>query len=560
MKVTKRIQGIIKFVEAQIDRGVLPEEVRPFVAEAKKGHYDTIQAFDTYESHKNRNSTIAENVLCDRLSNIRFPLSMTARNVPQTVVVYNYDPATPVEEGEEPLSNDRLFEILRKRIDNIQRPQEMTPEKFAGHLLKELGFAAGSARRRAREKVARGLARKMAQQILSATRQQGALHMLPSPSSEGPHPLKSIFASTIGAREDVMLKWREWAGWPIVLTNVFAAYLAEGRITRSFPSLVDRRKTEMALRKAWYNDISAVGMSSEDVGQAIQRMYRQDKVEERARAVAEYSRYDKSVLADLERDGASVKRLYYDMLALHRDDPLMDGKDFLALLTPYIVPLTITEISKALKRTDAPLDALQRFAAQNILAWHTYNPQGLAGMLAGYILDNNMKTCPDINSFCEKKLGFSRGMISLRGAPAPFVKKLEQMADAGVDLKKLLKALDEKFPGAIDPIKARELARIAKEKRAGALAMDIATPKPTAATYAATDAPSTTVRTRGNGPRRLRRRGTTDGAQLSLNLTAKYRMDGGIENYMIAGRRLPMFPGPRTMMNMGLNLMHLKNI
>ncbi len=540
MKVTKRIQSTIKYVSDQIDRGVLPEELRPFIRAARdeKINYDTIKVFQGYEHRKNRRSGIAEQWLVSELKSPRFfALPVIARPSPsstETVLVYE-DPAVPREEEEEPLTGDQLSSILKKRIQNIHRPQEMTPEKWSEQLLSGLGFAAGAKMREAKKKVDKGLARKMATTILAATRQNRSLHMLPRPTLDNPNDPRSVFSSVVGGHDDVMQKWRQWSGWRMVLTNVFAAYLAEGTLPQSFPSLVEQRKSEIALMEAWHEDLTAMGMSPADVESAIQRMYWEDKADERARAVANYVRVESSVRGEMEYDGVAVKRLYWEILSLHRADPLL-GPKIMDIASHYVHPLTYSNVMELLKRRDVQLDSMERFTLQNMLEWHTFPLGSLAGRLATHISKNDRSTCPDIGSFCEKKLGFRRGMISISGAPEPFMAKVTQMAQAGVDLSRLLAALDDKFPGAIAPQKAEELAKIAAEKRAGA------------------------VRTRGNGPRKLKRRGTTGGTQLSLDLTAKYRMDGGIANYMIAGRRLPMFPGPRTMMNMGLNLMHLKNI
>ena len=104
MKVTKRIQSTINYVSDQIDRGVLPEEVRPFVKEARKGHYDTIKAFQAYEHKKNHRSYIAENWLIRELQGPRFSaLPVIARPSPssgKTIMVYE-DPAAPREEEDE---------------------------------------------------------------------------------------------------------------------------------------------------------------------------------------------------------------------------------------------------------------------------------------------------------------------------------------------------------------------------------------------------------------------------------------------------------------------------
>ncbi|MFA4973580.1 MAG: hypothetical protein WC683_13280 [bacterium] len=565
MKVTKRIQSTINYVSDQIDRGVLPEEVRPFVKAARKGQYDTIRAFQAYEHKKEHRSAIAENWLIRELQGPRFSaLPVIARPSPssdETIMVYE-DPAVPREEEEEPRTSDQLTATLKKRIQNIHRPQEMTPEKWSEQLLSGLGFAAGAKMREAKKKVDKGLARKMAATILAATRQNRRLHMLPRPKFDNPNDPKSYFTSAINGREDVMQEWRQWSGWRMVLTNIFAAYLAEGTLQQPFPSLVAQRKAEIAHMHAWHEDIKAKGMSPADVEKAINRMYWEDKADERARAVANYVAMESSVRGEMEYDGVAVKRLYWEILALHRADPLL-GPGIMDLAAHFVHPLTYANVMQLLKRRDVQLDSMERFTLQNMLEWHTFPLGSLAGRLATHISKNDRSTCPDIGSFCEKKLGFRRGMFSISGAPEPFMAKLTQMAQAGVDLSRLLAALDEKFPGAIAPQKAEELAKIAAEKRIGALPLKIDKPKrrsPAAKAPAKAEAQAATVRTRGNGPRKLKRRGTTGGTQLSLNFTAKYRMDGGIGNYMIAGRRLPMFPGPRTMMNMGLNLMHLKNI
>ncbi|MBN1282377.1 MAG: hypothetical protein JXA24_01215 [Proteobacteria bacterium] len=563
VKMTRIQHDALDRIEKLIDRGILPEEVAEQIRIARSGDYDRNLIFKAFAKKYNRGDRIAVNWLMRELGGLP-PQVRPASSSQEPYVVYDDDPARPIEH-EAPELEPRLF---RKRLDEmiwgLNRPQEYTPQRIVDSALKKLGVTKGmDGYEHGADAATRLLSKKMAFEIVSSLR-RGRLDPLPIPPNPTSPAFDGFMSEKLLVDERMIREWKGWDGWPRTLVNVFAVVLGDGVSPWHAATLVERREQEITLKRRWYLDIDALGVRSQlgsaeidvtgiesDSAGAIGRMYRRVEDADRIRrAKAEYARFDSTVHADAGYDGASVRDLYRDMLALHQDDLNLGAKSFLRLLMPFVLPMTPAEIEKAIHRQDVP-DEVRRLTALTVLYWHTRSLHGLAGWLSRIVRDN--KTCRTINAFCANRLGFSPGMIGRdRAAPPALMKKLEQMADAGVDLAPLINTLATMFAGSVPDRKAAELLKTAKEKRAKALPLDLKEPKAATTAGRRKRAKDNAV-VRGNGPRRMKRKGTTGGDQLALDFGKT--QDKGAAHYILSKRAAPIVPGAPAKMVLGAQLM-----
>jgi len=148
-------------------------------------------------------------------------------------------------------------------------------------------------------------------------------------------------------------------------------------------------------------------------------------------------------------------------------------------------------------------------------------------------------------------------------APPALMRRLDQMADAGVELAPLIRELNKMFPNSVPRLRGNELLQRAREARAGAMRLDL--PDPPAEGHGLRKKPRPVARavrvdpdqpdnqqpqTRGNGPRTMKPKGTR-GVQLKLDF-------GNVQNAgaaQMVGTRPAMPFAPSTLLPMGAQLM-----
>jgi hypothetical protein len=254
-----------------------------------------------------------------------------------------------------------------------------------------------------------------------------------------PRPL--CFREELAERLDVDLEtimlWERTAFWKPALAAFFAQILAGG-VDRSTSVVDDQAGVEalasaIALKEEWFQFLQRHGCSLAYLERMIGIHFAADAFS-RIFALSEFQRFAPSSSAKPWQHALAPDVLYKNMTALHALAPMLEGQEFVRLLTPLAAPLDLRTLDHLMARHRRDPMEFKRHHAANILAWHTESPIVFARRLTGLVMKN--RKYGSLKRFLA--FTFSVRIEHLR-------EKLAGMMKEGIDIAPIIEALQLRF-------------------------------------------------------------------------------------------------------------------
>ena len=330
------------------------------------------------------------------------------------------------------LSPATVTRILEHRLGRLALKSLPMPEEAEHRLFVDIEYAREEMPE-LMDQARTGIADQIARVLLNELRLERDAISIPPPPSQ--LAFAAIVADALQTPLTVIQAWQQWEGWPEVLSRLFVRLLADGRPTGGRSHSIAFRAAEIAERRAWYEDplIQQLGMAQ--ILRAHEALFKGGPSSSGLKSLAELSRFLPGAFAPHAGDRKAAALQAADLHQLHGMAPMLEGDDFLSLLTPYVRPLKPEAMSSAFKNPELPITPFSRYLARIALTWHFGTPQQVAEMLQKLVSRN--KRYGELSEFSSVMLGVK---------PEELRSKVERIAMLEADVVPVLDALMEQFP------------------------------------------------------------------------------------------------------------------
>lgn len=449
-------EGWLLTASAYVEQGRLPAELRPVIEAAAAGDARLFGVVVNAVFHVDR---FTREQLSQVIAELP-PSRATAFHSRAQQAVESLAARQDRRDRSEPngivLSPDTVLRIFEHRLARFALKPLPFPEAAEHRLFVDIEYARDQIPELANQARA-GIADRISRVVLNELRLERDAISIPPPPSQ--IAFAAIVADALQTPLAVIQAWQRWEGWPEVLSRIFVRLLADGRPEGGRSDSVAFRIAQIAERRAWFEDplIQQLGMAQ--ILRAHESLFKDAASSSGIKALAELSRFSSGALTPQSSIRKAAALQAGDLHELHGMAPLLEGDQFLALLTPYLRPLKPEAMSSAFKDPEVPITPFGRYLARVELTWHFGTPQQVADMLQRLISRNKRYREP--SEFSSVMLGVSSEVLG---------RKIERLSLQGADVLALLQALEEQFPSSHEALlksspHLEEVARTASDRR-----------------------------------------------------------------------------------------------
>ncbi len=415
-----------------VEQGRLPVEMRPVIEAAAAGDR---QLFGVVVSAVFRVDRFTREHLGRMIAELP-PTRATAFHTRAQQAVEALAIPTDRRDASEPngivLSPSTVTSIFKRRLELFALKPLPSPDKVEQRLFRDIEYAREEIPELT-EQARTGLADRIAHVLLGELRlERDALSIPPPPSQIA---FAAIIADALQTPLTVIQAWQRWDGWPEVLSRLFVRLLADGRPEGGRTDSIASRTAGIAGRRAWYEDPLIQELEMSQLIRAHEALFKDSSQSSALKSLAELARFLPGSFAPHSGDRKAAALQAADLHQLHGMAPLLEGDQFLSLLTPYVRPLKPESMSAAFRDPEVPLTPFARYLSRMALTWHFGTPQQVADMLQRLISRN--KRYGDLTEFASVMLG---------ATPENLLRRLEQIAVQDAEVGPALHALMERFP------------------------------------------------------------------------------------------------------------------